>query len=136
MNRSGSLLMLFYLLLLSTWVAAQNAPLSLAFGEGKIKGSISSSNPGRYFFLETVLPQTKVIRTPQLLVNDSNSVITKQTIRYFDNECIVINSVTKKKFGLQWDIEIKGIGSPWTVPVETVLQWDKNDSIQFWTTWP
>ncbi len=136
MNRLGNISILFCLLLMSTLVAAQNAPLSLEYREGKIKGSISSNNSGRYFFLETVMPQTKIIGTPQVLLNDSNSIITKQTIRYFDNECIVINSVTKKKFGLQWDIEIRGNGSPWTVPVETVLQWDKNDSTQFWTTWP
>jgi len=136
MIRLFKISIVFWLLLFSIAGIAQNYPLTLEYKDGKIKGSISSSKSGRYFFLETTLPQTKSAGSAEIVFNNSERIITKQTIRYFDNECTVINTVTKKAYGLQWDIEIKGNGNPWTAPVETVLQWDKNDAIQFWTTWP
>jgi hypothetical protein len=136
MNRLGVISLLFCLILLSASAAAQVYPLSLEYKDGKIKASIASNNSGRFFFLETVLPQTKMTANPEVVWSDSNRIITTQTIRYFEHVCTVINTVTKQPFGLQWDIEIRGNGNPWTVPVETVLQWDRNDSIQFWTSWP
>lgn len=115
---------------------AQHYPLQLAYKDGRIKSTIHGDGISKCFFLETILPQTKATNNSEILFHDSNRIALKKVIRYFDNECTVINNVTKKPYGLQWDIEIKGNGKPWTVPVETVLQWDRNDSIQFWTTWP
>ena len=114
---------------------AQNYPLSLEYKDGKIKAGINKNGLSRYFFLESLLPQTTAAST-EILLNDGNTIKTIKSILYFENECNVTNTITKTTYGLQWDIEIKGNGKPWSVPIETVLNWDKHEAIQFWTTWP
>ncbi len=115
---------------------AQNYPLSLEYKEGKIKASIQTNGVNSYFFLESLLPQTTTEANTELILNDGNTIKTSKPVRYFENECTVINTITKTLYGLQWDMEIKGKGKPWSVPIETILKWENNEAIQFWTTWP
>ncbi|MBL0356412.1 MAG: hypothetical protein IPP72_05745 [Chitinophagaceae bacterium] len=115
---------------------AQNYPLSLEYKEGKIKAGLHSNGVHRYFSLESVLPQTTTDTSTELILNDGNTIITRKTVRYFENECTVANTIIKTVYGLQWDIEIIGNGKPWSVPIETILKWDTSKDIQFWTTWP
>ena len=121
-------------LLISTY--AQNYPLSLEYKEDKIKAGIQSNGLSRYFFLESLLPQTTTDTNTEILLNDGNTIKTSKSIHYFENECTVTNIFTKTLYGLQWDIEIKGKEKPWTVPIETILKWENHEAIQFWTTWP
>jgi hypothetical protein len=115
---------------------AQNYPINLEYTEGKIKAVINAKGINRHFFLESLLPQTGTGAGTEIILNDGNTIKTSKSIRYFEKECIVVNTIAKTSYGLQWDIEIKGTGKPWTVPVQTILKWDANEAIQFWTAWP
>lgn len=68
-------------LLINTY--AQNYPLSLEYKEDKIKAGIQSNGLSRYFFLESLLPQTTTDTNTEILLNDGNTIKTSKSIHYF-----------------------------------------------------
>ncbi len=115
---------------------AQKYPIEIKYYDGRIMADLQNSGIDRKFFIETILPITKLNTKAEKVISDKNTIRIIKNIRYFSNECIVINTVDKMPYGLKWDIEIAGLGDAWSVPIETMLKWDSKSSIQFWTTWP
>ena len=115
---------------------AQKYPIQIKYYDGGIVADLQNSGINRKFSLETLLPITKLNTKAEKVISGENTIRTIKNIRYFNNECIVTNTVAKMPYGLKWDIEITGLGEAWSVPIETMLKWDSKASIQFWTTWP
>ncbi len=50
-------------------------------------------------------------------------------------ECTVINRFSPTSSSIRWEIEILGVGSPWSTPIETRLAWRQTETAKFWTAW-
>jgi hypothetical protein len=118
-----------------TTVAAQQFPLYINYANGRITAGLNNADSNHRFTLAAVLPVTKPGKDAVIISADENKIITRHQISYFTNECEIINTVTRTAYGLQWDIAITGGEKEWSVPIETALTWEKNEDMQFWTTW-
>jgi len=123
------------LIMYSNVSVAQVKPIVLKQFGNDIQGYIDLKQGKRHFTLNVVLPETNSTKT-EIVFSNENEIKTRKDIQYFENKCIVDNSVKKTAYGLEWEIEITGVDGTWSVPIETALVWDKPDSIDFWTTWP
>ncbi|MGC8669391.1 MAG: NPCBM/NEW2 domain-containing protein [Chthonomonadales bacterium] len=50
-------------------------------------------------------------------------------------QCTVIDTFRAAPMGLRWEVDIRGIGRPWSTPIHTVLRWPNVRGAQFWTAW-
>jgi len=51
------------------------------------------------------------------------------------HKCMLADRFTADGGSLRWEIDIKGYGSPWTTPIDTVLTWPNVSHFKFWTAW-
>ena len=51
------------------------------------------------------------------------------------DQCTVVDRFVPTKSSIQWDVEILGLGSPWSTPIETQLAWLNASAATFWTAW-
>jgi hypothetical protein len=47
----------------------------------------------------------------------------------------VIERFTPTPDSVRWEVEIRGLGEPWTTPIRTALHWPAADKARFWTGW-
>ena len=47
----------------------------------------------------------------------------------------VIDRFRPTNAGIRWEIEIRGEGEPWSVPIETHLRYPSGPGVKFWTAW-
>ncbi len=51
------------------------------------------------------------------------------------NECIVTERFVPTRSSIRWQLEIVGIGVPWTTLIQTQLAWLNASNATFWTAW-
>jgi len=51
------------------------------------------------------------------------------------NECIVTERFVPTASSIRWELEIVGIGAPWTAPIQSQLAWLNAVNASFWTAW-
>jgi hypothetical protein len=51
------------------------------------------------------------------------------------NTCMVTDRFSPGKGSLHWDIEVTGLGGPWSTPIESRLSWPGTSGTKFWTAW-
>jgi len=50
-------------------------------------------------------------------------------------ECIVTERFIPTPSSVRWELEIAGVGAPWTTPIQTQLAWLNAAKATFWTAW-
>ena len=51
------------------------------------------------------------------------------------NSCLVTDRFGPGNGSLRWEVEVAGLGEPWTTPVETWLVYPASAAAKFWTAW-
>jgi hypothetical protein len=51
------------------------------------------------------------------------------------NSCLVTDRFRTGSGSLRWEVEIAGLGGPWTTPIETHLEYPDSIAARFWTAW-
>jgi hypothetical protein len=85
--------LLFLFLLYSVEINGQASPLQIEFDSDHIKVCFNKPGINKQFILETIMPLTTDGAKTELLSFNAESFTTKKLIRYFDNECEIINIV-------------------------------------------
>ena len=52
--------------------------------------------------------------------------------RQSKKECTLTESFRPDKENIRWEVEIDGSGDPWTIPIETHLDWPDTTNAKFW----
>ena len=50
-------------------------------------------------------------------------------------ECSVTERLTPTRSSIHWELEVVGVGRPWTTPIQTQLAWLDAVNAAFWTAW-
>ena len=51
------------------------------------------------------------------------------------DSCLVTDRFSLGNGSLRWDVEVNGLGMPWSTPIETVLVYPAGAEARFWTAW-
>jgi hypothetical protein len=49
--------------------------------------------------------------------------------------CLVIDRFSRGSGSVRWDVEVAGLGMPWSTAIETVLAYPADAGADFWTAW-
>ncbi len=51
------------------------------------------------------------------------------------DKCTITERFIPTKTSIRWEMEILGIGAPWSTPIITQLRWPETTKSRFWTAW-
>jgi hypothetical protein len=109
-------------------LSAQGEIVGLILGNRKIQ---------RPFYGRTLLVGCSIREEVDSLVLDDGGVRFKKTLSSSNSEdqCLLIERFLPAINSVRWEIEVAGLGQPWSTPIETHISWLNEVDARFWTTW-
>ena len=86
---------------------------------------------------ETTLDGCRPDGAPTARALSDGSVLIRRRLAHdrTGERCALTERLSAADDSIRWDIEAKGLGGPWSTPIETRLVWPDPQRATFWTAW-
>jgi hypothetical protein len=114
----------------------QEGPIELKLKGSELQARLRGMPKAAWAALDAQMPSTEEPIGREAISFDGKAAEIRKQLTYFGRRCEMRQRVAETSFGLVWDIEVRGEGDAWTVPLEVSLAWGQGEGLQFWTSWP